>query len=131
MFVGQAIENLDAYQQQVTYSKTAPIGKTSKRKEKDGGKPAHPDVQMHFSEEKDSLLFVTMFPKVEKLEAQMRPSDYTLHVVGVNLLNAMISNKVEMMKETLKDVSLDFIKKSPHLEKVQAENVTLRESLDQ
>lgn len=42
----------------------------------------------------------------------MRPNDYTLHVVGVNLLNATTSNKFEMMEENLKVVSSDFIKQT-------------------
>lgn len=88
-------------------------------------------MQTHFGKEKDSLFFATMFPKVDKLEAQMRPNDYTLHAISVNLLNATAYAKVEMMEETLKVMSTDFIKKSHHLEKMQAENVNLRESLAQ
>lgn len=61
----------------------------------------------------------------------MRPNDYTLHAIRVNLLNATMSDKVKMMQETLKAVSSDFIKKSHRLEKMQAENVNLRESLAQ
>lgn len=55
----------------------------------------------------------------------MRPSDYDLHVIGVNLLNATASNKVEMMEETSKAISSNFIKESHHLEKTQAENPKL------
>lgn len=72
-----------------------------------------------------------MFPKVDRLKAQMRPNDYTLHAIGINLLNATTSDKVEMMEETSKVVSSNFIKKSHHLEKLQTENVDLRESLAQ
>lgn len=36
-----------------------------------------------------------------------------------------------MMEETSKAMSIDFIKKSHHLEKLQAENVSLRDSLSQ
>lgn len=71
-----------------------------------------------------------MFPKVDKPKAQIRPNDYTLHVVGVNLLNATILDKVEMMEEMSKAMSLYFIKKSHCLEKMQAKNVSLTESLD-
>lgn len=125
MFAGQAIANPNEYQQQVTYSNTACIGKTGKRKEKEGTRPAHPHPQTHFSEKKDSLFFVTIFPKINKPESEMRPNDYALHAIGVNLLNAMALDKVEMMEETSKVVSLDFIKKSHHLEKTQAKNVKL------
>lgn len=60
----------------------------------------------------------------------MRPNDYTLHVVGVNLSNAMAMDKVEMMEETSKVVSSDFIKKSCRLDKIQAELIDFKESLD-
>lgn len=61
----------------------------------------------------------------------MRPNDYTLHVIGVSLQSATTSDKVEMMEETSKVVSMDFIKKSCHLEKIQVENANLWESLTQ
>lgn len=55
----------------------------------------------------------------------MRPNNYTLHAIGVSLQSATASDKVEMMEETSKVVSLDFIKKSGHLEKIQVENANL------
>lgn len=61
----------------------------------------------------------------------MRPNDYTLHAIGVSLQSAMTSDKVEMMEETSKAVSTDFIKKSHHLEKIQVENASLWDSLTQ
>lgn len=128
-FVGQAIANLDAYQQQVTYSKTTRVVKEFKRKEKESTKPAHPHLQTHFSEEKESLFFATSFPKVNKPKSEMRPGDYDLHAIGANLLNATMSDKVEMMEETSKAISSDFIKKSHRLEKMQVENAKLQESL--
>lgn len=91
----------------------------------EGTRPARPHLQTHFNKEKDCLFFANMFPKVDKLEAQMRPNDYTLHFIGINLLNATVYDKVEMMEETLKAMSSDFIKKSPHMEKPQMENVNL------
>lgn len=57
----------------------------------------------------------------------MRPNDYDLHAIGVSLLNATASDKVEMMEETSKAISSDFIKKSHHLEKAQEENAKLQE----
>lgn len=120
MFAEQAILVSDTFYQQVTYSKFARIHWVHKKKEKDGAKPAWPHVQTHFNEENNNLLFATMFPKVNKMEAQMRPNDDTLHDVGVNLSNAMAMDKLEMMEENLKAVSLDFIKKSCHLDKMKA-----------
>lgn len=124
-FAGQAIVDPDAYQQQVAYSKTARVGKTVKRKEKEGTRPAHPHLQTHFSEEKDTLFFATRFPKINKLDSEMRPNNYDLHTIGVNILNATTSDKVKMMEETSKVISSDFIKKIHHLEKAQAENAKL------
>ncbi|XP_059077900.1 uncharacterized protein LOC131072842 [Cryptomeria japonica] len=100
-------------------------------KEKEGARPTHPHLQTHFREEKQSLFFGTSFPKVNKPESEMKPSDYDLHAIGVNLLNAMTSNKVKMMEEILKAISSNFIKKSRCLEKTQAKNAKLRESLTQ
>lgn len=71
-----------------------------------------------------------MFPNVNKPEAQMRPDDYSLHAIRVNLSNAMIMDKVEMMEETLKVVSSDFIKKSHCLEKMKEKFIHLKEYLD-
>lgn len=42
----------------------------------------------------------------------MRSNDYTLHAINVSLQNAMTSDKVEMMEETSKAMSSDFIKKT-------------------
>lgn len=61
----------------------------------------------------------------------MRPNDYTLQAIGVSLQSATTSNKVEMMEETSKSLSTYFIKKSRHLEKLQAENASLQDSLTQ
>lgn len=61
----------------------------------------------------------------------MRPDDYALQAIGVSLQNATASDKVRMMEETSKEVSMEFIKKSHRLENLQAENVSLRESLSQ
>lgn len=72
-----------------------------------------------------------MFPKADKPEAQIKPNEYTLHAIGVNLLNVTASDKVEMIKETSKAVSSYFIKKSRCLEKMQVENANLQESLAQ
>lgn len=82
-------------------------------------------MQTHFSEEKQSLFFTTSLPKVNKSESEMRPSDYDLHAIDVNLSNATTSDKVKLMEETLKAISLDFIKKSHHSEKMQVENAKL------
>lgn len=71
-----------------------------------------------------------MFSKVNKTKAQMKPNGYSLHVVKVDLMNATAMDKVEMMEETLKVVSSDFIKKRHHLDKMQEELSRLRESLD-
>lgn len=109
----------------------AHIGKTSKRKEKEGACRARPHLQTHFSKEKDCLFFANLFPKVDKLESQMRLNDYALHAIGINLQNATTSDKVEMMEETLKVVSSYFIRKTRHLEKIQAKNADLRESVTQ
>lgn len=106
------------------------VSRVHKRKEKDGAKPARPHVETHFSEENNSLLFATMFPKVNKSEAQMRPNDYTLHAFRINLSNATTMDKVKMMEETLKVVFSDFIKKIRCLDKMQEELIHLRESLD-
>lgn len=61
----------------------------------------------------------------------MRPNDSILHAISINLVNATGFDKVEMMEETSKAVSLDFIKKIHRLEKMQEENVNLQESLAQ
>lgn len=61
----------------------------------------------------------------------MRPNDYELQAMDVSLQSAMASDKVRMMEETSKVVSMDFIKKSHLLEKLQAENASLRDSLSQ
>lgn len=61
----------------------------------------------------------------------MRPNDYTLHAISVRLQSAIASDKVEIMEETSKVVSSDFIKKRHCLEKIQVENINLRESLIQ
>lgn len=61
----------------------------------------------------------------------MRPDDYALQVIDITLQSAMTSDKVGMMEETSQEVSTDFIKKSHHLEKLQAENVSLRDPLPQ
>lgn len=123
-FVGQGIDNLDDFQQQVAHSKTICIGRNWKQKEKEGTYPTHPYLQTHSREEKDFPFFVNMFPRVDNPESQMRPNDYTLHAISINLLNATMSDKVEMMEETSKVVSSDF-KKSRHLEKIQVENANL------
>lgn len=127
-FAGQAISTPDTYDQQVTYSKNARLNQAHKRKEKDGLRPVRLHVQTHFSEENDSLFFKTVFPKVNEPEAQMKPDDYSLHAFGVDLTNATAMDKVEMMEETSKAVSLDFIKKSCHLDKMQVDLSHLRES---
>lgn len=59
----------------------------------------------------------------------MRPNDYTLQAINVSLQSTTLSDKVEMMEETSKVVSIDFVKKNCCLEKLQAENVSLRDSL--
>lgn len=61
----------------------------------------------------------------------MKPNEYTLHAIDVSLQSTTTSDKVEMMEETSKAISSDFIKKSHHLEKIQVENANLWESLTQ
>lgn len=128
-FAGQAISAPNTYYQ-VTYSKNGCINQAHKRKEQDGAKPTRAHVQTHFSKENDSLFSATMFPKVNKPKAQMKPYDYSLHAFEVDLTNATAMDKEEMMEETLKAVSSDFIKKSHRLDKMQADLSRLRESFD-
>lgn len=128
VFVGQAIDHLDSFQQQVVYDRIVGLNKANKRKEKEG---AHPCLQTHFSEQRDCLYFANLVPKVDKLESQMMPDDYELQAMGVSLQSAMASDKVGMMEETSKAASTNFIEKSHHLEKLEAKNALLHDSLSQ
>lgn len=71
-----------------------------------------------------------MFLKVNKPKAQIKPNDYALHDVRINLSNTTNMDKVKMMEENLKAVSSNFIKKSCLLDNIQAEITHLRDQLD-
>lgn len=131
VFASQAIDHPDEFQQQVVYDRIASLSKTSKRKEKEGSRRTRPHLQTYFNEQRDCLYSTNLVPKVDKPESQMRPDDYALQAINVSLQSTTASDKVGMMEETYKVVSIDFIKKSHRLEKLQAENVSLRDSLTQ
>lgn len=67
---------------------------------------------------------------VIKLEGQIQLEDYTVHVVGINLSQAWVQDKVEMMEETQKVLTTNLLKVTHHLEKRETELMNLKTTVE-
>lgn len=56
----------------------------------------------------------------------MKSDDYSLHAIKIDLMNTTTMDKVEMIEETSKVVSLDFIKNNHYQDKMQEDHSLLK-----
>lgn len=109
-FARQMIFVPSKFHQYANQGKLAHAQRSKKRKAKYFQKPIEPCIQTIFREDHQNLVFAAIMPNIVKPTNQMQPEDYSMHAIGIDLSRVRPQDRVEIMEESNKVVSSDYLK---------------------